>query len=62
MNSETINLIHITKIHSLHMIHHGNHLTIKKSLNENKIDYKKQGPNTIYYIQPSQKATIVLPQ
>ena len=56
MNSATINLVLITKIHSLHMIHHGYKQTnIKNSLNENNTDYRKKDTNTICYIQPSQQ-------
>ena len=56
MNSPTINIVHITKIHLFHMIHQENQLTNKtNSSNKNKIDYRKQEPNNTCHIQPSQQ-------
>ena len=58
MNSSKIIFVYITKIHAIHMIHHGNQQTnIKRNLssNENAIDYRKQEPNTICYIEHSRQ-------
>ena len=58
MNSATNTFVHITKMHLLHMIHHGNQWTNIKiilSSNENVIDYRRQEPNTFCYVQPSQQ-------
>ena len=53
MNSATITFVHITKIHTIHMIRHGNQYTNINKENENEIDYRKQEPKTICYIEPS---------